>query len=275
MSLTLDLHTHSCHSPDSRLEPAEIVRLAKARGLNGVAICDHMTVRGGLAARAANDDPDFCVIPGVEYATEVGHVVGLFVERELTGLPVQGDGHRGGPVALKQVVAAIHEQGGIAVLAHPFQARLSLPSGLFAGHGGGLDALEGFNSRANSVRNPHANARALTYAAAGGIPLTGSSDAHHAFEVGRGGCRIAELSPGATAAEVRQAILDGLAEPFGTPGPRWAIPATELVKLRRRRHWRSVPKVVARLLLTLLGPLGLWLENRVKGPLPGDGAPQR
>lgn len=267
MSLTLDLHTHSCFSPDSRLTPTELIRLAKARGCDGIAVADHMTVQGGLAARAANTDPRFTVIPGVEYATEVGHVVGLFVERELSGLPVQGQ-QRGGIVPLAQVVAAIHEQGGIAVLAHPFQARQTLPAGIFGPDG--LDAMEGFNSRANSVRNPRANNLSLTHAAARGTPLTGASDAHHAFEVGRGGCRIAGLAPGADPAAIRRAIIAGEAVPFGRPGPRWAIPATDLVKAAKDRRWRPMPKAIARLLLTLLGPLGLWLENAVKGPLPGD-----
>lgn len=130
--LLLDLHSHSVYSGDSLLLPREMVRLARERGLNGIAVTDHETVQGGLAARTANDDPAFLVIPGVEYATEYGHVVGLFLERELDGLPVRRHpAERMMRVPFQQVVHAVHAQGGLAVLAHPYQNRLTLPDAPF------------------------------------------------------------------------------------------------------------------------------------------------
>ena len=41
MEIRLDLHIHSHRSPDGVMAVEEIVSLAKARGLNGVAVCDH------------------------------------------------------------------------------------------------------------------------------------------------------------------------------------------------------------------------------------------
>ena len=104
----------------------------------------------------------FLVVPGIEYSTPVGHVVGLFLEEEPTvSLP---GGAPSTAYPLDAVVAAIHEKGGIAVLAHPFEARMNLPADLF--RTSGLDALEGYNGRADSMRNPEANRMAQDLARA-------------------------------------------------------------------------------------------------------------
>ena len=47
MRLTLDLHLHSQASPDGRMTVEEIAAAARARGLHGVAVCDHDVVYTG------------------------------------------------------------------------------------------------------------------------------------------------------------------------------------------------------------------------------------
>ena len=263
--MKLDLHTHSKYSDDSFVEPAEIVRLAQERGMDGVAVTDHLSLRGGLEARSVNRDPDFLVIPGIEYPTDAGHIVGLFVETEPRVVPPSVSSAGSCLCAVSDVVSAIHAAGGIAVLAHPFESRIHLPEGLFTA--AGLDALEGFNGRAGSLRNPGANRQAQDYARANGIPVVKSSDAHFEWEIARGGCVIEGLEPGALPDVVRQAILRGAAVPFGTPAPRTAIPMTSLSKIRRSHKFEKVPKALLRLTLAALGPAGLWLENLARGPL--------
>ena len=260
MGLKLDLHTHSRYSDDSLLEPADIIRVARARGLDGVAVTDHMTAAGGFEAKS-HAGPGFLVIPGVEYATEAGHVLGLFI-RSQPVVPSKGGASL---LTLEEAASAIHRVGGIAVLAHPFEGRKRLPDGLFAG--GLLDAAEVFNARADASRNPWANAQARNYASDNGIPATGGSDAHFAWEIGRGGCEIAGLGPGASLEDVRQAILDGRAVPFGRPSCRAVVPLTGLVKAWKTRRFGKMPKVLSRLVLALLGPPGRWLERAVRGPL--------
>ena len=103
MELRLDLHIHSRRSPDGCMSMSEIVARAKEAGLNGVAVCDH-----GLVLTDPPETADFLVIPGVEVSTEYGHLLGLFV----TG-PVDTRDFR-------QAAERIHQQGGLAVLAHPF-----------------------------------------------------------------------------------------------------------------------------------------------------------
>ena len=104
MKLKLDLHIHSERSPDGRMTLSEIVERAKAAGLDGVAVCDHDAV-----LENPPEFPDFLLIPGVEVSTEQGHLLGLFVRE---------------PIGTKDFAAAaeaIHAQGGLAVLAHPFE----------------------------------------------------------------------------------------------------------------------------------------------------------
>lgn len=77
-----DLHTHTLAS-DGMNAPAENVRLAKEKGLAGLAITDHDTVAGIAEAREAGARLSLVVVPGVEISTRAGgkdiHVLGYFL----------------------------------------------------------------------------------------------------------------------------------------------------------------------------------------------------
>lgn len=82
-SLRVDLHTHSTAS-DGELTPAELVRLARERGLGTIALTDHDSVAGIDAALDAARDTSLNVIPGVELSADVPkgevHVLGYFID---------------------------------------------------------------------------------------------------------------------------------------------------------------------------------------------------
>jgi len=65
----IDLHTHSNRS-DGTFEPAEVVRLAAARGLDVVALTDHDTTDGLAEALATGAEVGVEVVPGVELSSE-------------------------------------------------------------------------------------------------------------------------------------------------------------------------------------------------------------
>lgn len=77
-----DLHTHT-RASDGMNRPAENVKLAKEKGLTGLAITDHDTVAGIKEALLAGQELGIEVIPGVEISTRVGdkdiHVLGYFL----------------------------------------------------------------------------------------------------------------------------------------------------------------------------------------------------
>ena len=83
MRYRFDLHLHSYHSFDGVMAPRHMVALAKRRGLHGIAVTDHNSVRGGSAAFDLQCDDDFLVIPGTEIATDIGDILGLFVTEEI------------------------------------------------------------------------------------------------------------------------------------------------------------------------------------------------
>jgi len=79
-----DLHLHTTAS-DGRLNPGALVNLARARGLEVMAITDHDSV-GGIseALEEAGREPKIVVIPGVEINTDLAtgelHVLGYFID---------------------------------------------------------------------------------------------------------------------------------------------------------------------------------------------------
>lgn len=69
MNQTADLHTHTTAS-DGQYTPAELVRLAKARGISILAVTDHDTIAGADEAIAAGEDCGLRVIRGVELSAK-------------------------------------------------------------------------------------------------------------------------------------------------------------------------------------------------------------
>jgi PHP family Zn ribbon phosphoesterase len=81
--LYYDLHIHSCLSPcgDEDMTPANIVGMAKLKGLDVIALTDHNTCGNCAAVMTAGKAQGLLVLPGMELCTsEEIHVVCLFKE---------------------------------------------------------------------------------------------------------------------------------------------------------------------------------------------------
>ena len=189
-----DLHCHSSASFDSLNRPADLVRLAGQRGLTHLAITDHERIEGALAARDLAPE-GLTVIVGEEVRSADGDVIGLFLERAVPP----------GLSAL-ETIAAIHRQGGVAGIPHPFDRFRA--SGLTALAGSRLadvlavvDYVEAWNAR---VPATSVNERAAAFARDHGLPGVAVSDAHSLLEVGVASTRLA--GPITTAAELRAAL---------------------------------------------------------------------
>ena len=79
--MTADLHTHSTAS-DGQYLPGELVRLAKERGMEVLALTDHDTIDGVEAAVNAGETLGLRVLPGVELGAaeyENLHILGYCV----------------------------------------------------------------------------------------------------------------------------------------------------------------------------------------------------
>ena len=169
-----DLHCHSAASFDSLSRPADLVRAAHGRGLTHLAITDHGHLEGALAAREIAP-ASLTIIVGEEVRSRDGDIIGLYLERTVPA----------GMSAL-ETIAAIHEQGGLAGIPHPFDRfRASglarLPAGDLAAVLAAIDYIEAWNAR---VPTAAVNQRAREFALAHELPVVAVSDAHSVLEVG-------------------------------------------------------------------------------------------
>ena len=194
-----DLHIHTLAS-DGVSSVAEILEQAQNRaGLDVIAITDHERVDAAHAARAMAQARGLRleVIVGEEVTTRGGHVLGLFIDQRIRPWG-----------SLRSTVAHIHEQGGVAVIAHPLvpyplcaSARsiwrlLDDPDPIFH-----PDGIEAFNPTTAGLRW---GARAPAFVAETGVAAIGASDAHRAEDVGQA---LTSFS-GSTADDLRRAIID-------------------------------------------------------------------
>ncbi|OPY37234.1 MAG: PHP domain protein [Methanoregula sp. PtaU1.Bin006] len=162
--MKLDLHIHTIYSHDSLLRPEVLIKIARKRNLDGIAVTDHDTVKGGLRTKALAPS-GFLVIPGAEIKTEMGEIIGLFIEEEIKSR------------LFYEVIYEITGQGGICILPHPYRNNYQNPEKLIDG----VDALEVMNARTPRYLNEKARRLAESHSK----PKVGGSDAHHGFEIGR------------------------------------------------------------------------------------------
>jgi len=212
MKIKLDLHIHSAASYDGRMSVEEIVQTARARGLNGVAVTDH-----DVTLTDAPVFDDFLIIPGCEFSTEFGHLLGLFLREPI------------GNMSFVRTVNAIHAQGGLAVIAHPFEhtrdgSRIMPFAQL-------LDGAEVWNGRAErKIRD--ANAMALAFAEEQGLRHFAGSDAHVPEEIGNG---VVELDVQAlTLSAVKTALLNAGVTVSGKRGASLCVARSQYTKLQKR-----------------------------------------
>jgi len=175
LKLRADLHTHTHYSRDSVLSPQAYVRECLRKGVTLAAVTDHNAVEGAFATRALaeRDAPGALrVVIGEEIKTSQGEIVGLFL-KELVP--------RGMTAA--DTVRAIHEQGGVATIPHPFDVfrRNVIRREVLDEIAKLVDAVEGYNCR--NILGSH-DAKAREVAKRAGKPITVGSDSHSAWEMG-------------------------------------------------------------------------------------------
>ncbi len=222
MELKIDLHVHTNASPDGRSSLGALAAAALAQGLDGMAIADHN--------RFTLDRPEryngVLLLPACEISTDRGHMLALFCAASFDVQALM----EGGLVPAAVAARAIHEAGGLAVMAHPF-ARADRDLEDLAPL---LDGVECANARA-CFKNPAANAMAAEYAARRHLPYTGGSDAHHAREVGN--CYTLFQAESADPAHLAQALKAGDTRAvFVRPTPRYRKGLSQMTRARRSHN---------------------------------------
>lgn len=202
-----DLHVHTLAS-DGTSGIAEILDHVERRTeLDVIAITDHERIDAAVAARAMARDRGLRVevIVGEEVSTLGGHLLALFLEERVRPLR-----------SLRTTIAEIHEQGGLAIPAHPLVPYPLCAQGFVLRRllrdpdpSVRPDAIEAFNPTA--LGRPW-HSRVVRFAAEHGVPTVGNSDAHEAAAVGIGWSTF----PGHTAEDLRAAIRAGTTRHHGS-----------------------------------------------------------
>jgi len=208
LSLKIDLHVHTCYSPDAVTTLKEVIVYSKKRGLDGVAITDHDTIAGALKLQ----NSDLIVIPGMEITISRGHLLALNVT---TPIPPK--------LGIDKTIQNIHEEGGIAVAAHPTSPRH--PSQRIASY----DAIEVINSTAIPFQLfTYLNQK---FATSLNLPQTAGSDSHYAPEIGAA-YTVIEADPDVD--EIVRAIKKGATIPVGKSIPWRMRLKGEALSLKRK-----------------------------------------
>ena len=209
--MKFDLHIHSCLSPCASLEmaPSEIVRVAAAAGMGGIALTDHQSARNAPAIAECARRAGLACLFGLEVQTaEEVHTVALFdtvaqamaltdwVYEAMPKRVNDPDTFGDQPVVtadddivemewrilamgcrrtIPETAAKVREIGGLYVAAHVDRPNFSVFSGLGAIPEGCFDAVELSRTADEAVWLPRVE----------GYAATRSSDAHNLDDVAR------------------------------------------------------------------------------------------
>ena len=228
-----DLHIHTCLSPcsDWEMSPKKIVAKSIEKQLDIIAICDHNSAENVQAVMHWGEKMGLCVLPGMEICSkEEVHILGVFCaveqaqamqeivyahlpgenQAEVFGYQVivdEKDEIRGevsrlligaSRLSLKDIVAKIHELGGLSIASHVDRPSFSIIGQLgFIPTDLSLDGLEvSYRVSLNEVRKKIPGIM--------NFPCISSSDAHFPDDIGKAKTIFALSAP--TFEEIRLAL---------------------------------------------------------------------
>jgi len=229
-----DLHVHTCLSPcaDLTMSPKRIAERARREKLDMLGICDHNSAENVRAAVRVGLENGIVVIPGLEVTTaEEVHIMAIFQNPEValklqrvvyrrlpagTNKPelfgeqiianeldeVEGYNPRmlsaATSLTVEELVAKIHELGGLAIASHVDRERNGIIGQLgFIPDGLAVDGLEiSAVARLATIRESNPEI--------GKYPVIASSDAHFLNDIGK--TRTAWTLAEPTLPEIRLAL---------------------------------------------------------------------
>src|SRR5437763_2622730 len=201
-----DLHMHSTYSDGLATIEQILQRVQHHTNLDVIALTDHDQIEGALRARDlwAKGSYRFDFVVGEEVSTKEGHLLGLFIEKRIR--PGQ---------SMERSIDLIHEQGGLAVIAHPLHrlfrhsCQKEVMDRIHASKDVWFDGIEAWNA---SFCGIYANAIVMgANRSLYGLAELGNSDAHTLSAVGSG----ITWFEGKSAQDIRQCIEKGLTAPGG------------------------------------------------------------
>ncbi len=194
-----DIHIHSTAS-DGKPTPREILDYVESHtDLDVIAITDHDTMEGAFEAEKIYKEGNyrFDLILGQEVTSQSGHILALYIDK-----PIPSE------LSATETIKRIHEQGGLAIAAHPLLILRYIDPDMLTADGVGVDVLmqEPFDAveiiNASPVmKRENRRARLLNRSIIFRAE-TGSSDSHILEAIGKG----YTLFPGRSAEDFRRSI---------------------------------------------------------------------
>ena len=218
-----DLHIHTLASDGTAGVEQILDHVERNTELDVIAITDHERIDAALAARAIARDRDlrFEVVVGEEVTTLGGHLLALFIETPIRPFRT-----------MRTSIAEIHDQGGLAIPAHPLVPYPLCAQGFMLRrlladdpryH---PDALEAFNP--TTLGRPW-HGRVVRFAEEHGLARVGNSDAHDLASIGIGWTTF----QGRTGEDLRAAVAAGTTHQHGAFHPAGAQLGTFGAQLRK------------------------------------------
>jgi len=222
--LTVELHSHSALSHDGRDPVDLLLEQAAAVGLDALAVTDHDEIQASIEAAEKAVDHGLIGIVGMEVSSAAGHILAFGIEDLIPpGL------------SYDETLERIHEQGGIAVIPHPFQkSRHGVAPHITEDQLASADAIEVYNSRLFTGRS---NRQAERFAIERGLPMTAGSDAHISELIGQA---ITEVgADDRTPEAILGAIRHGRTSVIGQRTP-WRVSLRQFGGGAKRRVQRAI-----------------------------------
>jgi predicted metal-dependent phosphoesterase TrpH len=216
---TLEFHCHTIYSKDSLTRPADLVRVARKKGIDRLVVTDHNSIGGALEAQKL--DPEL-VIVGEEILTTKGELLTAFVREEI-------------PAGLEplEAIRRLRAQGAFISVSHPFDGHRGWELADLLEIAPLVDAIEIFNARCIFNQD---NQRAADFAREHNLPGTVGSDAHTTHELGRA---VSVLEKDFHNAETLKSALrtagahKKLSSPLIHATSRWAVTVKKLGLVKR------------------------------------------
>jgi predicted metal-dependent phosphoesterase TrpH len=169
----IDTHVHTPAS-DGRSKYSKIINAACLKGLNAIAVTDHYNMDGVVPMQNLAHNYGLEIVPGIELNAGTGklHIVGLDIQEPIPNL-----------MGLERTLYEIDLQGGLPIIAHPFNGRqvfLSEVKPLLDSYLIGIECV-GVNGGTRQICK---FSDAFAFAEHYRLPKIGCSDSHSAKTVG-------------------------------------------------------------------------------------------
>jgi predicted metal-dependent phosphoesterase TrpH len=213
--MRIDFHCHSFYSKDGFSCPKKLIETAIKKGLDGIALTDHDTIKGWKEADEIAKKLNFLLIFGEEIKTDEGDILGLFLQKEIKSKKA------------KEAMEEIKSQNGIVIIPHPFHFKENFKGNLEK-YLNLIDGIEVFNARLPSKK---ADKKAIEFAQKYNLAMIAGSDCHYHKAVGD----ASTLIEAQNLEEIKKAIFERKTKIEGKKSPLFYLIFPTLARISFKR----------------------------------------